>query len=209
MKRALTWLFAACLLAVPALAEPGLSPLPDQSAERVPVIKQVKKVRMVTTLGTLIIEVYPDAAPNASERFLQLVNDGFYDFTPIFRVIPDFVCQFGLNWRAPYPEWHEKKFADDPSYFRLDRGTLAFAKAGPDTNSTQVFINYGDNSRLSSQGGFTAFAKVVQGLEVAERFPSVGDPSMGLDQDQIAKAGPKFLRALPEQPAYILYAEVL
>lgn len=199
-------LLLVLLLSAVCLAD-SLVPLPGVG--KAPTLDQVKRVRMVTTVGNLLIEVYPQAAPNASQRFLELVNKRFYDFTPIFRVIPNFVAQFGINWRGDYPDYQKRPFRDDPSYFRLDPGTLAFAKAGPDTNSTQIFINYRNNDRLVEQG-FTAFAKVVEGLDsVTPLFPSVGDPSGGLDQEQMWTQGDVYLRGQTQQPAYILFAEVL
>ena len=182
-----------------------LTPLPGSPA---PVLTQIVKVRFVTTAGNLLLEVYPQAAPNASQRFLELVRKGFYDFTPVSRVVPEFVCQFGINWRAPFVDYQNNNFKDDPSYFQLAPGTLAFAKSGPDSNSTQVFINYGDNSRLIEQG-FTAFGKVVEGLDVAEKFAQVGDPGGGLEQDQLWTRGDAYLKKLTRQPSYILFAEVL
>lgn len=198
-------LILALLLSLAVAAQETLKPLPGAHP---PPLTEVKKVRFITTAGNMLLEIYPQAAPNASARFLELVNKGFYDFTPIFRVVPQFVAQFGINWRAPFPDYQNNNFKDDPSYFQLAPGTLAFAKAGPDTNSTQVFINYGDNSRLVEQG-FTAFGRVVEGMDVAGRFDQVGDPSMGLDQDQLWTRGDLYLKKLPQQPAYILFAEVL
>ena len=205
MKR----LLLALLLSLSAWAQPGtLTPLP-QFKDQAPALTQVTKVRLVTTQGNILIELYPQAAPNACGRFTELVQKGFYDFTPIFRVVPNFVCQFGINWRGPFPDYQNNNFKDDPSYFALAPGTLAFAKAGPDTNSTQIFINYQDNSRLVQQGNFTAFGRVTEGLEVALSFPAVGDPGMGLDQDLMWGKGDVYLKKLPKQPAYILFAEVL
>jgi peptidyl-prolyl cis-trans isomerase A (cyclophilin A) len=202
-------LFLAILLSMAVWAQPTyLTPLP-QFKDRAPALTQVTKVRFVTTQGNILMELYPQAAPNAVARFTELVQKGFYDFTPVFRVVPNFVAQFGINWRGTFPEYQNNNFKDDPSYFALGPGTLAFAKAGPDTNSTQIFINYQDNSRLVQQGNFTAFGKVVEGLDIALSFPAVGDPSMGLDQDQLWGKGDAYLKKLPKQPAYILFAEVL
>jgi peptidyl-prolyl cis-trans isomerase A (cyclophilin A) len=185
-----------------------LTPLP-QFKDRAPALTQVTRVRFITTQGNILMELYPQAAPNAVARFTELVQKGFYDFTPIFRVVPEFVAQFGINWRGTFPDYQSNNFKDDPSYFALGPGTLAFAKAGPDTNSTQVFINYQDNSRLVQQGNFTAFGKVIEGLDVALSFPPVGDPGMGLDQDALWGKGDVYLKKLPKQPAYILFGEVL
>ncbi len=197
--------FLILLLSLASWAD-SLVPLPGRGAT--PALTEIKRVRVVTTVGDMLIEVYPQAAPNASKRFLELVGNGFYDFSPVFRVVPQFVAQFGINWRDKYPEYQKNNFKDDPSLFRLDPGTLAFAKAGPDTNSTQVFINFRNNDRLVAQN-FTAFAKVVEGLDVAMSFAQVGDPSMGLEQDQLWGEGDKYLRKLKAQPSYILYAYVL
>ena len=202
-------LFLALLLSMAVWAQPNyLTPLPEFK-DRAPALTQVTKVRFVTTQGNILVELYPQAAPNAVARFTELVQKGFYDFTPVFRVVPNFVAQFGINWRGSFPEYQKNNFKDDPSYFALGPGTLAFAKAGPDTNSTQVFINYQDNSRLVQQGNFTAFGKVVEGLDIALSFPAVGDASMGLDQDQLWGQGDAYLKKLPKQPAYILFGEVL
>ena len=200
------WLIALLLTGLALAAE--VSPLDGTKA---PEITKKNVVRFTTDIGNFTVEVYPEAAPNAAERFVELVKAGFYDNTPIFRVIPGFVAQFGINWRGEFPGWQQKNFKDDPSLFKLDKGTLAFAKAGPDTNSTQVFINYGDNSRLAPKdsGGFTTFGKVVEGMEVVEKFKSIGDPSMGLDQEKLWKDGENFLKEMYVKPNMILKAEVV
>lgn len=171
------------LLTTTTLAQP-LTPLPGRAA---PELTEVVKVTMVTDLGELKIEVYPQAAPGAAERFLELIRLGFFDNTPIFRVVkkPEpFVAQFGIN--SQFADWREKRFADDPSLFSMARGTLAFAKAGPDTNSTQIFLNYRENNQLTTPDrNFSAFARVVSGMDIADRFEAVGDDSMGLPQDRL------------------------
>lgn len=186
----------------------GLVPFADVQA---PEITKSVKVKMVTDAGDMVIEVYPEAAPNASQRFLELVSKGFYDNTPIFRVVnipQPFVAQFGINWRPGMVEYKENCFKDDPSYFQLLPGTLAFAKAGPDTNSTQVFINYADNSPLRVQG-FTTFARIVEGYEVSQKFQSVGSPEMGLDQGKLWTNGDKYLESLDRKPNMIIKAELI
>ena len=109
--------------------EAKLNPLPGKEGA-VPALTEVTTVRLATTAGDVVIEVYPQAAPNAAKRFVELVTSGFYDDTPISRVVPGFVAQFGINWRDPHKAWDDRKFNDDPSLFSLERGTLAFAKAG-------------------------------------------------------------------------------
>lgn len=179
-----------------------------------PAITEYETVRFQTDAGDILMEIYPQAAPNAANRFLELVRNGFYDETPVFRVVKSprpFVAQFGVNWRAGHRDYQNNKFKDDPSLFELGPGTLAFAKAGPHTNSTQVFINYGDNSFLKDNGGFSTFGRIVEGLEHAQNFKAVGDPSMGLDQGQLWSRGGDYLEGLPpnQKPTMIRKAEIV
>jgi homoserine O-acetyltransferase len=192
-----------------AAQEMKLTPLPGKEST-VPALAQVTTVRLATTAGAVVIEVYPQAAPNAAKRFIELVTSGFYDDTPISRVVPGFVAQFGINWRDPHKAWDKRPFNDDPSLFALERGTLAFAKGGPNTNATQVFINYRENNRLAEpQLNFAAFGKVVEGMDVVDRFVQVGDPSGGLDQGRLWADGGTYLESLPVKPTMIESATVV
>ncbi len=181
----------------------SLPPLPGKE-DFVPELTKKSTVLMQTGSGEIVIEIYPEAAPNAAARFLELVEAGFYDATPVFRVVPDFVAQFGINWRDNYPQWQDNNFDDDPSLFALERGTLAFAKAGPDTNSTQVFINYIENNRLAEpRYNFTVFGKVVSGMEAVDAFIPVGEPGGGLDQGRLWNDGAAYLDSLATKPIMI------
>jgi cyclophilin family peptidyl-prolyl cis-trans isomerase len=191
-----------------AAQAPKLEPLPGKEG-MVPPLTDATTVRLETTAGDVVIEVYPRAAPNAAKRFVELVTAGFYDDTPISRVVPGFVAQFGVNWREPHVAWKDRNFNDDPTLFALERGTLAFAKAGPNTNSTQVFINYRENNRLAEpQFNFTVFGKVVEGMDVVDRFVQVGDPSGGLDQGRLWADGGNYLESLTVKPTMIEKATV-
>ena len=184
-------------------------PLPGKEGA-VPALTEVTTVRLATTAGEVVIEVYPQAAPNASQRFIELVTSGFFDDTPVSRVVPGFVAQFGINWRPPHNEWDKRQFRDDPTLFALERGTLAFAKGGPNTNSTQVFINYRENNRLADPAlNFTTFGKVVSGMDVVDSFVQVGDPSGGLDQGRLWADGGAYLESLPVKPTMIETATVV
>jgi cyclophilin family peptidyl-prolyl cis-trans isomerase len=186
----------------------ALAPLPGLESTA-PALTQKQTVRMQTTAGELVIEVYPQAAPNAAQRFVELVTAGFYNNTPISRVVPGFVAQFGVNWREPHRGWKDREFNDDPTYFALERGTLAFAKAGPNTNSTQVFINYAENNRLADpRYNFTVFGQVVSGMDVVDAFAQVGDPSGGLDQERLWTDGGAYLDSLAVKPTMIERAAV-
>ncbi|HUQ52767.1 MAG TPA: peptidylprolyl isomerase [Gammaproteobacteria bacterium] len=197
--------------ATPPAGTAKLPPLPGKEGAA-PAITQVTRVRLATTGGDVVIEVYPEAAPNAAKRFVELVTSGFYDDTPVSRVVPGFVAQFGVNWREPHKSWKTREFVDDPGYFALERGTLAFAKAGqPNTASTQVFINYRDNNRLTEPSpslSFWVFGKVVEGMDVVDKFAQVGDPSGGLDQNRLWADGGAYLESLPQKPTMIEKATV-
>lgn len=178
-----------------------LNPLPGQQA---PAITKIERVEIETDAGKLVVEVYPEAAPNAAQRFLELVEVGFFNGTPISRVVKSpepFVAQFGIN--PQMIDWKENNFKDDPTFFALERGTLCFAKAGPDTNSTQVFINLRENNHLAHPSmNFTVFAKVVDGMEAVDSFKSVGTPDMGLDQERLW-TDPGYLDGLSDKPTMI------
>ncbi len=194
---------AAPVMAEPSLVEQILTPLPGLE-DVVPELTQKITVLMRTGAGDITIDIFPEAAPNAATRFIELVNEGFYDNTPVFRVVPGFVAQFGINWRGEFPDWQDRNFDDDPVLFAHEPGTLAFAKAGPNTNSTQVFINYVNNNRLAAPNlNFTVFGMVVDGMAAAEAFIPVGDPSGGLDQGALWEDGGVYLESLPAQPVMI------
>ena len=207
LKRALFTTLVGVALTLSASAQP-LKPLPGKN---VSAPASAVKVLMTTDAGDLEIEIYPEAAPNAAARFLMLVQMGFYDNTPIFRVVKQpkpFVAQFGIN--SDFAQWEKgKDFKDDPSLYQMERGTLAFAKAGADTNSTQVFINYTENNRLTAPNmNFSVFGKVVKGMETADKFKSVGDPGMGLDQDALWK-NTRMVDTLSAKPTMIVKAKVV
>ena len=187
----------------------NLVPLPGMEDEA-PEITEVSTVVFETTAGDVTIAVYPEAAPNAAARFIELVESGYYDNTPVSRVVDGFVAQFGVNWRAPHSSWRQRMFRDDPPLFMLGRGTLAFAKSqAPNSASTQVFINFGDNSWLADPpNNFTTFGEVLSGMEVVDSFVRVGDPSGGLDQNRLWTNGDAFLASLPVQPTMIVSARL-
>jgi len=193
---------------ISAPLELSLVALPGKE-DTVPMLTQASRVLLATTAGDVTIEVYPEAAPNAAQRFVELVQSGFYDDTPVSRVVPGFVAQFGVNWREPHRAWQDRHFNDDPTLFALERGTLAFAKAGADTNSTQVFINYAENNRLADpQYNFTVFGKVVSGMEIVDSFVQVGDPNGGLSQPRLWNDGAAYLDSLDVKPTMIERAVV-
>ena len=125
-----------------------------------------------TTKGTFQIEAHRTWAPNGADRFYNLVKSGFYDGVVFFRVVPRFVVQFGIS---PYPSvstaWQKATIADDLVTVHNTRGAVTFASAGPNTRTTQVFINLGTNNGLD-QSGFAPFGAVVSGMAVVDKLYS-------------------------------------
>lgn len=142
-----------------------------------PSAKVATKVELDTTKGKIVLEIHPEWAPLGAARFIELVNAGFFDGAPFFRVVDGFMMQTGLAAdAAKNAEWSEKRIADDPMVPGISNteGMVSFAMAGPNTRTTQFFINFGDNSMLDSQG-FSPFAKVASGNEVVNSIFKTGE----------------------------------
>ena len=144
-----------------------------------------------------MIDVQRNWAPNGADRFYNLVKNGFYDNVRFFRVISGFMVQFGINGdpkiSAP---WREAKIKDDPVVQSNRRGYITFAMAGPNTRTSQVFINFGENGSLDSQG-FPPFGRVIQGMEVVDKLNAEygeGAPrGRGPDQGRLQMEGNAYL----------------
>ena len=161
------------------------------------------KVKFTTTKGDVIIEVHRAWAPLGADRFYNLVRAGFYKDAAFFRVIPRFMAQFGISARPEVAEaWERANIPDDKVTQSNKRGAVTFATAGPNTRTTQIFINYGDNAGLDGQG-FAPFGQVTEGMEVVDKFYSgygEGAPSgRGPDQSEIRSRGKAYLdRSFPQ-----------
>ncbi|MEF3280824.1 MAG: peptidylprolyl isomerase [Elusimicrobiota bacterium] len=171
------------------------------------------KVRFTTTKGVFVVEVKREWAPKGVDRFYNLVKNGFYNDAAFFRVIPDFVAQFGINPDPKVSEkWLNATIEDDPVKLSNTRGTISFATAGANTRTTQLFINFKDNSRLDSIG-FSPFAKVIDGMEVADNLYSgygEGEPyGRGPSQAHIQSEGNKYLKENFPKLDYIISTEIL
>lgn len=150
------------------------------------------KAKFDTSKGSFVVEVNRDWAPNGADRFYNLVKSGFFDNTRFFRVIPGFMVQFGINGDPNVAAaWRAANIKDDPVKQSNARGMVTFATAGPNTRTTQVFVNYGNNDFLDGQG-FSPFGKIVSGMEVidslysgyGEGAPAGKGPNQGLVQQQ-------------------------
>src|SRR2546425_1941336 len=109
------------------------------------------KVKFETTKGNFTVEVTRSLSPNGADRFYNLVRSGFFKDIAFFRVIPGFMCQFGIHGDPKVSAaWREATIADEPVKASNTRGAITFAKGGPNSRTTQLFINFGDNSRLDA-----------------------------------------------------------
>jgi peptidyl-prolyl cis-trans isomerase A (cyclophilin A) len=140
---------------------------PAQLTEQAPA---TYKAKFDTSKGAFVVEVHRDWAPLGADRFYNLVKNGFFDDTRFFRVVPNFMVQFGLNG-APAIQgvWREARIKDDPVKQSNKRGYITFATAGPGTRTSQVFINFKDNAGLDAQG-FAPFGQVVSGMDVVDKL---------------------------------------
>lgn len=127
-------------------------------------------VNFETTQGNFVIQVNRDWAPLGADRFYNLVNNGYYTDCSFFRVIPGFMVQFGINGNPEINKvWRETNIKDDPVRESNLRGYITFATSGPNSRTSQVFINYANNSRLDSMG-FAPFGKVIEGMNVVDKI---------------------------------------
>ncbi len=153
-----------------------LVPLPY--AHRAP---KVYRVEVDTTAGSFVVEVHRAWAPHGADRFYELVEDGYYNNSRFFRVVPGRWVQFGIagNPRIAQ-EWRHRVIPDDPLIKPNIPGTIAFANTGPNTRSTEVYVNTGDNSRIDRENGFAPFGRVVRGMRVVEKlYGGYGEHSGG------------------------------
>jgi peptidyl-prolyl cis-trans isomerase A (cyclophilin A) len=186
---------AAALTAAEALAAgPASLTNPASLTTEAPAVYQVK---LETSKGDVVIEVTRDWAPNGADRFYNLVKNGFYDDVRFFRVISGFMVQFGINGDPKVAAaWRDASIKDDPGKQSNKRGFVTFATRGPNTRTTQVFINFSDNSSLDSQG-FSPFGKVVSGMDVVDKLHA------GYGEGAPRGNGPDQMRLQQEGNAYL------
>lgn len=157
----------------------------------------VFRAHFETTVGSFVVEVHRAWAPRGADRFYNLVKNGFYDNVRFFRVLDGFMAQFGIHGDpALMAKWRVARIADDPVRQSNARGTISFATSGANTRTTQVFINFGDNSALDRMG-FAPFGRVVSGMNVVDALYSgygEGAPQgRGPDQRRMQMEGNAYL----------------
>jgi len=154
------------LSATPLIAQGNLGN-PAALTEQAPA---TYKARFDTSKGVFVIDVRREWAPVGADRFYNLVKNGFYDENRFFRVISGFMVQFGINGNPQVSTpWKNAQIKDDPVKQSNKRGFITFATSGPNSRTTQVFINFGDNSRLDGLG-FAEFGQVSTGMNVVDQL---------------------------------------
>ena len=182
----------ALVVAAPALSQQLANPAALN--EQAPA---VYKAKFDTSKGAFVIEVHRDWAPLGADRFYNLVKNGFFNNVRFFRVISGFMVQFGINGDPNISSrWREARIRDDAVKQSNTRGMVTFATAGPNTRTTQVFINFGDNSQLNGMG-FAPFGQVISGMNVVDSLYSgygEGAPrGAGPDQGRLQQEGNAYL----------------
>ncbi len=156
------------------------------------------KVKFETTKGNFTVEVTRSLSPNGADRFYNLARSGYFKDVAFFRVIPGFMCQFGIHGDPKVSAaWREARIPDDTVKGSNTRGAITFATGGPNTRTSQLFISFGDNSRLD-RSGFSPFGKVTEGMDVVDKINGEygeGAPGgRGPEQGRIQMEGNAYLK---------------
>jgi peptidyl-prolyl cis-trans isomerase A (cyclophilin A) len=231
MIRRLFLLFALAVLAVSVAAQtqaPAKTAAPSKTPApaKAPAFKRVLlnpaalvakapaeyEVKFTTTKGDFVVKVTREWSPLGADRFYNLVKNGFYDNATLFRVVREprpFVVQFGISAFPPVSAaWQRAVIKDDPVKASNKRGFITFATGGPNTRTTQVFINLGDNARLDGMG-FSPFGEVTQGMEIVDQLYSGYGEDVTDKQGEIASQGNAYLQRRYPKLDRILKATVI
>ena len=161
-----------------------------------------------TSKGRFVVEVHREWAPLGADRFYNLVKSGFFNDVRFFRVIGGQLAQFGMSGNPGLSAaWRTQQLKDDPVKQSNKRGYVTFAHAGPNTRTTQVFINFQDNSPLDAQG-FPPFGQVVQGMEVVDKLYSGYGRNNVPDQGRITTEGNAYLTKVYPKLDYVKKATI-
>jgi peptidyl-prolyl cis-trans isomerase A (cyclophilin A) len=184
---------------------------PSKLTEKAP---DTFKVKFDTTKGAFTVEVTRSLSPHGADRFFNLVKAGYFKDIAFFRVVPHFMVQFGMHGDPKINSvWDRASISDDPVKTSNLRGTITYAMAGPNTRSTQFFINFKDNRNLDNMG-FSPFGKVIEGMDVVDKINGeYGDMPQqggsGPDPDHIGKEGNTYLKKNFPNLDYIKSATIL
>ena len=165
------------------------------------------RVALSTSKGDVVVAIYKAWSPHGADRFYQLVSEGFFDDQRFFRVIPQYIAQFGASADPKKNDrWDDAKIPDDPRTQSNSRGTLSFAAEAPNTRSHQLFFNLKDNPKLDPQN-FIPIGRVVDGMAVLDAlYDDYGDtPKYRL----VATLGNEYLHRMFPRMDYIKTARVV
>jgi len=177
---------------------------PSKLTEKAP---ETFKAQFDTTKGKFTIEVTRSLSPKGADRFYNLVRSGYFKDIAFFRVIPGFMAQFGIHGDpAVSAKWRDANITDDAVKGSNTRGTISFATAGPNTRTTQLFINFGNNQNLDGMG-FSPFGKVIEGMDVVDKINS--ETGERPDQGAIQMRGNTYLKASFPNLDYIKSAKLV
>lgn len=171
------------------------------------------KVAFETSKGNFVVQAHRDWAPRGVDRFYHLVQLGYFDDTRFFRVISGFMAQFGLHGDPRVnAAWAPLEIQDDSVKQTNRRGTVTFATGGPNTRTTQLFINYGNNANLDAMG-FSPIGEVVEGMAVVDSlYADYGEGApdgAGPDQTRITSEGNAYLAREFPRLDFIRHARIL
>jgi len=188
----------------PAAAPKSKLSDPSSLTEKAP---DTYKAKFETSKGSFTISVTREWAPVGADRFYNLVKNGYFDDERFFRVVPGFVVQFGISGDpALNTVWHAANISDDPVKQSNKRGYVTFATAGPNTRTTQLFINFKDNTGLDGQG-FAPFGTVSEGMDVVDKINS--EYGQSPNQGRIQSEGNAYLTKEFPNMDYIKHATIV
>lgn len=224
MRTAVLFMLAGALLSGCPKDEPAQTksqgeenPAPGQTeaskgSEDGDAVPEQYTVELDTTKGVIVIDVRREWAPIGADRFRELVENGYFTDVAFFRVVSGFMAQAGISGDpALNAEWRAKPIQDDPVKASNARGTVTFATSGPDSRTTQFFINFTDNSRLDGMG-FAPFGKVKDMAPVDALYNGYGEGAprgRGPSQGQMQMEGSAYLRKSFPKLDYIKSARII
>lgn len=184
----------------------------EAKPERTVTAPDLYTVELDTTKGPIVIDVRREWAPHGADRFYELVKMGYYTDVAFFRVIGGFMAQVGISGDPERnAQWRMNTIPDDPVKASNTRGTVTFATAGPDSRTTQFFINFADNSRLDGMG-FAPFGKVKDMAPVDALYDGYGEGAprgRGPSQGRIQAEGNAYLQEGFPKLDYIKSAKII
>jgi cyclophilin family peptidyl-prolyl cis-trans isomerase len=207
MNRTVVFCFCFLILAC------SPSPIPTSLLKKT--APETFKARFITTYGDFEIEATRSWSPLAVDRLYHLIKSGYYTDMAIYRVVPNYVAQFGIsNDSILNNAWTAIPVKDEPVKSSNTRGSIAFARGGPNSRSHQIFINLKDNFHLDTltymgTSGFPVVAKVIAGMEIVDEFFDEYGNEPAQKQDSISMFGNTFLQSRYPELDYVETAYII